>query len=298
MNNYKYYCYKHSRPIDLDKDGCNLDDWKNLYGKALFAQHSKGFLVFLPPHELEICNEYKESDPYTVEVNIESDFHKRRMECTLEMIKEAIKGIQNRPKILDLGCGQGHITCKICQAFPEAEVSGLDYALSAIEYAANHFSGIDFVVGNAYKCPYANNYFDIIVCNNLWEHVSDPLFLLSRIASIIKPGGFLIISTPSRYRLGNLVRVLLGRSVKFMSEHHVTEYSVGQILEQLRYGGFQVIKSFSKPIATCGVSKKIIKMLFSVLVSLTGSHHQLESTIFYLARQAKKTTKQGAVADG
>lgn len=196
--------------------------------------------------------------------------------------------IQGVTRILDLGCGQGHITYEILQAFPDAEISGLDYSISAIDYAVDHFSGIDFAVGNAYECPYTQYYFNIVVCNNLWEHIPDPLLLLSRITGILKHSGFIVISTPSRYRLENLVSVLRGKSVSFMSEHHVTEYSVGQVVEQLKYGGYQVNKIFSKPIKMRNPKSQIVKALFSMLVSIVGSHHQLESTVFYLAQQTKK----------
>mgnify|MGYP001092260761 CR=1 FL=1 len=260
---------------------------RNKYGKVSFSKHSKGFLVFLPPHELAMCDEYSEFDPYTVETNIESDFHRRRIECTLQMVKEANNNIQCAPRILDLGCGQGHITYKILQAFPDAEISGLDYSISAIEYAVDHFSGIDFSVGNAYGCPYTWNYFDIVVCNNLWEHVPDPLFLLSRITGILKQGGFIVISTPSQYRLGNLMRILRGKSVTLMSKHHVTEYSVGQVVEQLKYGGYQVNKIFSKPIKMRNL-KSQIALALSFILAIVGSHHQLESTVFYLAQLTNK----------
>lgn len=284
MKTIKYFDYKRNRPIDLNKDGCDLGDWKELYKKASFAKHPRGFLVFLSPEELQACDEYKESDPYAIKETIETDFHKRRVECTLELIKEANNNIKGVPRVLDLGCGQGHITCEIRQMFPDAEISGLDYSVSAIEYAVDHFSGIDFAAGDACECPYAKNYFDIVVCNNLWEHVPDPVFLLSRITGILKPGGFVVISTPSRYRLGNLARVIRGKTVALMSKHHVTEYSVGQVIEQLRYGGYQVDRILSKSIKR-GILKSAIKALFSVLISLVKSHHRLEFTVFYLARQ-------------
>lgn len=286
MTSVKYYDYHYHRPIDLERDGCDLGNWRDLYGKALFAKHLKGFLVFVPPDKLEMCDEYKESDPYTVEADIDSDFQKMRTDCTLQLIKVAVKTIQSTPKILDLGCGQGHITYRVKQAYPDIEISGLDYSLSAIEYAIDHFPGIDFVVANAYDLPYSESYFDIIVCNNLWEHVPDPLSLLKRISLVLKYSGFLIISTPSRYRLGNLLRVIRGKPVGFRSKHHVTEYSVGQVIEQLSYGGFRVIKIFSnrKFLEISGFKRKVANMLFSFLISLTGSHHQLGSTVFYLAQ--------------
>ena len=113
--------------------------------------------------------------------------------------------------------------------------------MTAIEHANSTYNNIDFVVADAYQPPFEDKYFDIIVCNNIWEHVPDPLRLLSSIGRILKPNGQLVISTPSRYRIGNITRVCLGKEVTFMSKHHITEYTVGQIKEQLKFGGFSII---------------------------------------------------------
>jgi SAM-dependent methyltransferase len=186
---------------------------------------------------------------------------------------------------LDFGCGRGHVTARILEKFPHAEVSALDASLSAIEYAADHFSGIDFTVANAHAPPYSMGYFDIVVCNNLWEHVPDPLRVLRRVRAILRPRGFLILSTPSRYRLINLLRVLRGKAVLFASNHHVTEYSVGQVLEQLRYGGFDVVQSYSKPLTRERFRVTVARTLVSVYLSLVNSHHNLEETVFYLGQK-------------
>jgi 2-polyprenyl-3-methyl-5-hydroxy-6-metoxy-1,4-benzoquinol methylase len=247
---------------------------------------------------LKVSDEYADSDPYTVEQNINSEFHTRRIELTVELVREAVSLRQNTPQILDLGCGQGHFTEKIRQALIGAKVTGLDYSVSAIEYAHEHFPEIDFEVGDAYESPYARSFFDVVVCNNLWEHVPDPLFLLSRIKRTVKPGGYLIISTPSRYRIGNLVRILRGKPVALISRHHVTEYTVGQVKEQLAYGGFEVKRVLSRPISAGSLKANVARMVFSKFISMVGSHHQLEATVFYLAQEAASTAEQGAALDG
>jgi len=287
----EYHDHAKDRAIDINEHGCQLTDWEDRYGTASFARHPDGFLVFLPPKEINSSDEYNGSDPYAVESGLRGDFQKRRVECTLELVQEATQQFRGVVRILDLGCGQGHITAKIREALPQAQIAGLDYSISAITYANKKFPGIDFVVASAYQCPYRPSYFDIVICNNLWEHVPDPLLLLNKIARVMKPRGFLIISTPSRYRWGNLVNVLRGKPIQFMSEHHVTEYSVGQVIEQLRFGGFDVIKSFSKTFGSGNWKFEAAKKLFSVFASLTGSHHQLESTVFYLAQRTQKNSR-------
>ncbi|MBN2284944.1 MAG: methyltransferase domain-containing protein [Tissierellales bacterium] len=287
----KYYDYVNNRPLNMESDGCDLADWDRLYGDYRFARHPKGFKIFLAPDRLAVSDEYFESDPYAVEQNIDSEFQTRRIELTISLVYEAVSSVQDAPQILDIGCGQGHITEKIHQSINGAQVSGLDYSVSAIEYAHEHFSQIDFAVGDAYDSPYSPGFFDVVVCNNLWEHVPDPLFLLSRIKRIMKPGGYLILSTPSRYRAGNLVRILRGNHVAFMSRHHITEYTVGQVQEQLAYGGFEVRRMLSKPISSASPGAKVVRLVLSILISIVGSHHQLEATVFYLAQEATKAAE-------
>ena len=291
MPELKYYDHSKNRPLNLKTDGCNLSDWRLLYGEYCFARHPKGFNIFLPPDRLAASDEYAESDPYTVEQNIESEFHIRRIELTIDLVNEAVSRIGDTPQILDLGCGQGHITEKMRQSLKGAQVTGLDYSVSAIEYAHEHFPKIDFDVGDVYDSPYSPMFFDVVVCNNLWEHVPDPLFLLSRIKRHIKPGGYLILSTPSRYRIGNLIRILRGKPLALMSRHHVTEYTVGQVKEQLAYGGFEVSRILSRPISAGSLKANVARLIVSNLVSLVGSHHQLEATVFYLAQVVTNTAE-------
>ncbi|MFW6012077.1 MAG: class I SAM-dependent methyltransferase [bacterium] len=284
MHPAKYYDYKNNRPLDMLSDGCDLAEWPNRHEDFRFARHPKGFPIFLPPDRLASSDEYADFDPYAVAENINSEFQARRIELTIDLVNEAVPQAGRPPRILDLGCGQGHITDRIRQVTHEAEVTGLDYSVSAIEYAHERFPKTSFAVGDARDNLFAPRYFDIVVCNNLWEHVPDPLSLLGRIIQVLKPGGYLVMSTPSRYRFSNLVRVLRGASVAFMSQYHVTEYTVGQVKEQLAYGGFEVVRITSRPIGAGGWKAKVARFVFSQLVSIVGSHHQLEATVFYLAQ--------------
>jgi len=287
----KYFDWENRVPLYPPNNGCSFDHWKNNQNNAKYSVHDKGFLVFLPYSDLGLSDEYKDDDPYTVEESINSDFHQRRINITLDLLDKSIENKQKNIKILDLGCGQGHITGIIKKRYPNSEISGLDYSISAIEYAVSHFNSVDFIVGNAYSPPYSPEYFDAVICNNLWEHVPDPIFLLGKIRAILKKDGVAIISTPSRYRLQNLVRVLAGKPVRFMSEYHVTEYTIGQVLEQLRFGKFSVVSISSQPVRNTGrsikgiVLNKIIAPCINIICKSIGSHHSLESTVFYLARK-------------
>lgn len=248
-----------------------------------FSLDQHGFKLSSEADSSDPSDEYAEGDPYSVEKNLSSAFHRRRFDLTLALIAEAVTNEQS-PTILDLGCGQGHITQAIKTAFPRATVSGLDKSVSAIRYANENFCGIEFVVGDAMDAPYVDEQFDVVVCNNLYEHVPDPLRLLTRIKAMLRRGGSVIISTPSRYRTSNLLRALLGKPVALMSPYHVTEYTVGQVREQLAYSGFDVTRTLSRYVPSGSLKIRIAHVVVDQVVRLLRSHHQLEATVFYLAR--------------
>ncbi|MBT2133575.1 methyltransferase domain-containing protein [Croceibacterium sp. LX-88] len=220
-----------------------------------------------------------------MEEAITGPFHQRRIDLTLDLIRCATQQLGTEsPRILDVGCGEGHITAEIQKSFPKAEIHALDYSLSAISKAYKQFPDISFSVADALRSPYPEGPFDIVVCNNLWEHVTDPIGLLERMKSVLRPQGFVIISTPSRFRTQNLARAIIGRPVTMMSRHHVTEYTVGQVHEQLAFGGFEVAKAISRRNPAGGFKDNAARAVFNAWRLLSGSHHELESTIFYLAR--------------
>ena len=285
----KYHDWSNDRPLSLS-DGCSLSGWARPDREHVFSVHPAGFPVFLEPDRLLESDEYKDRDPHEVQQGLHQSFQRRRIEITMELIDSAMHEKDRKIQILDLGCGQGHITAEILKNFPSTQVSGLDYSLSAIEYAASHFTDPDFCVADAHNPPYSPGYFDIVICNNLWEHVPDPLRLLQGIKRIIRHRGYLILSTPSRYRIENLARILLGRPPRLMAPNHVTEYSVGQVKEQLEFSGFTIIKVHSRPkkeklnnlrrLIGFGAMKPIVRGYLRIV----GSHHCLESTVFFLSR--------------
>jgi ubiquinone/menaquinone biosynthesis C-methylase UbiE len=290
MREGQYYDPLRSKPLS-ETDGCSFDDWPKKHADFPFALHAKGFPIFLDPEELAEADEYSAGDPYHMAEGFEQEFQKRRVACTLHLIRLAATHRPADLRILDVGCGEGHITGTILEALPNAKIDGLDYSVSAILYAAEHFAGIEFCVADAYHPPYRSDYFDILVGNNLWEHVASPVSLLRGLRRITKPGGCLILSMPSRYRLTNLARAILGRPLALASPLHVTEYTVGQVIEQLRSEGFVVEQVYSRPMrekvhtAAQFIAHKIVKPFLSAFLKIVASHHCLESTVFFLARK-------------
>lgn len=105
-----------------------------------------------------------------------------------------------RPRVLDIGCGYGGTI----RAFAEAgyETLGLEIDPNLAEFARLNIERIsnaqvmcaDFVTEN----PTALGTFDLIFCTDVIEHVSDPDHALKVAASILRPGGLLVLQIPNR----------------------------------------------------------------------------------------------------
>jgi 2-polyprenyl-6-hydroxyphenyl methylase / 3-demethylubiquinone-9 3-methyltransferase len=100
--------------------------------------------------------------------------------------------------ILDVGCGGG-ILCE-AMAAKGAEVTGLDVEVDTLEVAKAHAKTrgltIDYVC-----CPvedYDAKTFDIVTCMEMLEHVKDPQLVINHCARLLKPGGYLFLSTINR----------------------------------------------------------------------------------------------------
>ena len=149
---------------------------------------------------------------------------------------------------------------------------------------------MDLVLADACAPPFSPGYFDVVLCCNLIEHLECPAALLAGIRRVLRPGGALVLSTPSRYRFGSILRVLSGRSVNLMSSDHITEYSVGQIIEILQYCGFQTVSVMGHHRRPEHWTTK--RLLVHGLIlgfargwrRLANSHSVLSSTMFVLAR--------------
>jgi len=74
-------------------------------------------------------------------------------------------------KILDVGCGSGPLLESLNIKFPGNELYGVDITPSLIEYAKEHRKGINFKVGSAYKLPFEDNYFDVVIAETLLHHL-------------------------------------------------------------------------------------------------------------------------------
>ncbi len=73
--------------------------------------------------------------------------------------------LNDKSKILDIGCGKGFLLYEFRKLLPKVSVFGLDISSYAIKNSKKEI--IDFLkVGNANKLPYESNKFDLVISLN------------------------------------------------------------------------------------------------------------------------------------
>jgi 2-polyprenyl-6-hydroxyphenyl methylase/3-demethylubiquinone-9 3-methyltransferase len=103
-------------------------------------------------------------------------------------------------KILDIGCGGGLIAEPLARM--GAKVTGLDAGAANIEAAADHAERmglkIDYRVGEAADLAGKKRKFDAVLALEIVEHVPSPADFIAEAATLVKPGGLMVVSTLNR----------------------------------------------------------------------------------------------------
>jgi len=101
-------------------------------------------------------------------------------------------------RLLDLGCGDGRLV-PLWQSISGAETHGLELSPQAVQTAQQMFPYIKYKQGDGISTGYDDSYFDIVVCQEVLEHIEEQNRLVSECSRIMKTGGYLVLTTPNKY---------------------------------------------------------------------------------------------------
>jgi 2-polyprenyl-6-hydroxyphenyl methylase/3-demethylubiquinone-9 3-methyltransferase len=141
--------------------------------------------------------------------------------CRLDYIAEQIAAQFGRDRraaapfeglaVLDVGCGGGLVAEPLTRL--GASVTGLDASEEGIAVAQAHAAEagltIDYRVGTAEALSAEGMGVDAVVALEIVEHVPDPDAFIATLASLLRPGGILVMSTVNR-TAASFVKAILG----------------------------------------------------------------------------------------
>jgi SAM-dependent methyltransferase len=100
--------------------------------------------------------------------------------------------------VLDAACGEGYGSALL--STKAAHVTGVDISAQAIEHASARYpsDSLTFRVSDCLTLPFEAGEFDCIVSFETLEHLEDHDGLMAEFQRVLKPGGFLLISSPDK----------------------------------------------------------------------------------------------------
>lgn len=112
----------------------------------------------------------------------------------------------NAANILDAGCGEGFAAEYIRSWHPNRRFFGLDRDKAALARGRSWHRRIVFNQGDILNLPFADNSFDLVLCFQVLEHLSEPGQALRELCRVSKC--FCLLSVPHEpwFRLANFLR--------------------------------------------------------------------------------------------
>jgi len=110
-------------------------------------------------------------------------------------------------RVLDLGCGPGQILIMMKQRWPGMQITGLDAGPAMIDKARADAAaaGLDITYevlrlgpNGETRLPYDDAEFDIVTCNSVIHHLTDPINALDEMARVARPEGAILIRDLAR----------------------------------------------------------------------------------------------------
>lgn len=185
--------------------------------------------------------------------------------------------IPHGARILEVGCGTGQLSNFLGTTWGRT-IFATDVCLNSLKLAhefkeKNQIDNVAFLQMNLFRPVFKPDSFDLVICNGVLHHTSDPFLGLQSISKLVSKGGFIIlglynaysrVSTDIRrfiFRLsGNRFRFLdsrltdrnLGKVRKhiwFMDQYknpHESKHTIGQVLSWFDQSGLEFITSIPK----------------------------------------------------
>lgn len=172
-------------------------------------------------------------------------------------------------RVLEIGCGEGFFRENLKA---DCEYWGVEYSSTAAESAKNRLSNV--LIGTYAECQdnIPDKYFDLIICNDVIEHMPDHMEFLHQIKSKIAPGGVIMGSIPNIRHYSILYELIVKKEWQYrpngiLDETHLRFFTKKSLIRTLIEADYTIDFlagiNFNKPntTPTPKYAKRIIRLL-------------------------------------
>lgn len=153
--------------------------------------------------------------------------------------------VKKNNTILDIGCGLGEFLESIQN--PTVLKIGIDNDPECIEICKKSVKqpNVHFRVADAHALPFPPDFFDIVTCISVLEHIDNPTAVIREAYRVCKKGGIGIFVTPN---LGRPSRMFLAmrRIHKRVRSGHKQGWDYHLLRDNLQYNGWKVAEIITR----------------------------------------------------
>lgn len=149
---------------------------------------------------------------------------------------EAGRPVLRGQRVLDVGSGLGAFL-RFARDRGGLEVRGVDFSERCVRYA-REIHGLEVDQGELVAQQYAAGSFDAVTAWHYLEHVYDPVAELREMHRVMKPGGLLMLETPTNDVLARLFR---SRWLYLMPPTHLVHFRPATLTGLVEAAGFEVL---------------------------------------------------------
>jgi 2-polyprenyl-3-methyl-5-hydroxy-6-metoxy-1,4-benzoquinol methylase len=175
----------------------------------------------------------------------------------------------DRPRIIEVGCGTGWLTERLANF---GSITAIDLSPKAIHIAESRNLDIEFIAGDFLHTHFPSPGFDVAICVETITSVPDQPLFLNKLASLILPGGYLILTAVNTF-------VYHRRSdVRAPEPGQIRRWLSRKDLHRLVDPHFHILKSTTVlPRGDRGILRLVNSTKLNRLVSLVLSHTTLRT---------------------
>lgn len=114
---------------------------------------------------------------------------------------------------VDVGVWDSPMPLILAERYPKSKIHALDFADKVIEFLKPKLPQVNYkLIDSCYSLPFEDNSVDCVVGGEIIEHLDTPDKFVKECLRVLKPGGYLAISTPhmeadKRYKIGGPTHV-------------------------------------------------------------------------------------------